>query len=399
MTPEIKDERFAYKRSLTVFLSSYFDFAYFFLCCPFRFVYNKKTGRFLVKRSLIQVVAFTLITVLSVPYYLARLRREHSYLQSGTNTSPTPYFNFLKFFLALLFNIACLWHFVFHYNAICNTINFIQEEFVHFVGDRKTVRTFCGNGNASFKRVFYFLQVQSKLFTWSVCITFSGMALNHLIRHDLLAPVSTWDITVWNRKLISTTRHAFLAVNHSEWQAEPHPEDIYGHQYFLAILAAVVGSQMRVLEYFSDLYILLMVITVWVSTQKFAGLIKNDLAQVSSVKSIQRKNKVFSGKGLFLLSFDSRTHKENVEIRPKLDWQNVYRIYKSIKELCEITNQTVGTLLSLYMATYIMIFSISLDGFITTQSVDGEAIWLLYFGTCVCILYLAATACNNVSII
>lgn len=222
------------------------------------------------------------------------------------------------------------------------------------------------------------------------------MAAYNITRHDLLVPVPSWETTIWNRKLILKTKHAYFLANYTELKATVQLTHIDRTDYFLALLAAVTTIQMRIIAYFSDLFILNLVVTLWTSTKQFSTHITKDIAKFP----IDKMSRVRPVKNAFhknMTPFEQNISKGSIQIQKKLQWEKVKRVYQSIKELCDLSNQALGFYITLYTACSVLFLSISLDDLFTAKSVDEGVVLLSFIPSFFCVYYFSASTCSNVS--
>lgn len=89
-------------------------------------------------------------------------------------------------------------------------------------------------------------------------------------------------------------------------------------------------------------------------------------------------------------------NKQGTNTIEKKTWSEIYHMYENIKELCCLVNQAFGSMVTVYLAAYLMFQATSIDQVLTTPSFQIKVQLLFFIMITSTIFWLSADVCNKV---
>lgn len=225
-----------------------------------------------------------------------------------------------------------------------------------------------------------------------ICTVFAVMPLYEVIWKQVLAPYSTWSKTIWNRALASEARYVFfITSNLTESKVILEPEQYTTLDHFLTALVALGWVERYLVGYYIDLLMLFTVLTVWTTTYLFSRKLEDDIRQT---------NKNYNWSLLTHTHIPSIALSQNLKQfnkRSSSSWSDIYKMYQSVRNLCDLVNKAIGTLSTLYLADCILFLSTGMDSVLVTKEVRVKVRLLFFVCNYAFVFILSADACNQVN--
>lgn len=318
----------------TNFLTVYFNFAFVFFCSPVRFAKDSKTGLFVSRKHLVHSALCGVVNILGVTSILSNLRGMAPFVFNQEN--PVVYFggiSYLSFTLLQVWTLKRSW---FNQNKFLNILNFLEENKIFTM--------------TSQKRSKVIILLQSKLFSGLICICFVIMAVYELVWENVLQKTLVWNTQVW-QKLVSTARFQFFMPQISS------EKGITVLDKLLVGLRLIGMVNDYILAYFASLLLLFASLTVWVCSVGFG----RELGRNKSMK-----------------------------------WSKVYTSFSFFREICQMVNESCGTLTGIYLFSSLLYQSTSLDEIIVLSDIYKRFRLIVSISTTVFTFALAADSTNQV---
>lgn len=158
---------------------------------------------------------------------------------------------------------------------------------------------------------------------------------------------------------------------------------------------------------------LLAILTAWAPSYQFAQALKRDLNL--SIKHLNwvrysRDEKITTTTQMhcshFQLSLFEKAEPvayngvgDVDRLHEKLQWPDVYRTYQSLRQLCEIINKTIGSMLTIYLANIILFNSTGMDIVIYLRNVRVQIRLMFFILNSTFMMIFAADTCRQVFIV
>ncbi len=142
------------------------------------------------------------------------------------------------------------------------------------------------------------------------------------------------------------------------------------------------------LAYYPDLCLLTGVLTVWIPARYFAKTLYADLRKpqfVGITNTFKIVPMIISG-----------NNKQDINLGRKLVWSEVYHLYQCMRELCQLINEAFGSLVTVYLGSFLMFQATNIDQVLLTPSIDLKIELLFFIIVSSTIFWLSADACNKV---
>lgn len=134
-----------------------------------------------------------------------------------------------------------------------------------------------------------------------------------------------------------------------------------------------------IIEFFPDLSLLIMALTVWTASYHFAEMLH---------RSSHRN-------ALKISNFAANTQSVPSS-SDKVSWKEIYNLYKCLSELCENINHAFGSMVTLYLAAMLLYQASRIDEIIIQPNVGSKVQAILYSIIFISFLLLSADACGKV---
>lgn len=132
------------------------------------------------------------------------------------------------------------------------------------------------------------------------------------------------------------------------------------------------------MEYFPDLCLLMMSLTVWTATYQFSQkLQQNTFPSALSMQDVDSQK-------IFISSLNN------------VSWPEVYYFYKGIRQLCGIVNHAFGLMVTFYLGIFLFYQSTSIDNIISEPNAGSQGQAIYFAIASGGFLLVSADACHKV---
>lgn len=183
----------------------------------------------------------------------------------------------------------------------------------------------------------------------------NSVAINGYNNHE-----QAWSVTNWWESMMDAGRFNFfltdLPLNNSvsSWNGNAGFRVISGVDIGLAILAAIGAFQRRVLGLYTDLFILMTILTLYIVAREFAQQVlkMEDLGKFGT-KLDEERSRNLRLKKTWVIEIERQNELSK--------WLEIAEMYSSLKKLAKLVNRIVGINVTCIVSFAILHFAISFD--------------------------------------
>lgn len=351
-------------------LQTYFDMSYVLFFAPFRFIsgnYPKST--FYISKWLPQQIFCAIFSASGYLMDMYHYRLFYVKAKKQMFRDPVLYFGFLAIIFSSALHISC--HKLFWCSAMKLTkiISFLQSQFLDVPISITSLSKF-----------------KCRIIT---------IALTIPMWYQITFLIFSFFDSNQTSNLVQLARKLYFFVNFSNRSKNLNNMIAIGYtslEYALVALVNVACIVKRISATLIGLGILYPVLILWLTSKAFRQKLKYPIVQTDDLVAYKQTKRYLQLSHVFFL-MKSNTRDQYYSKQ----WSELWKSYQAIQELSHLISGAYGTMLTWYLAQFIMSLARNTDKLIFTKGLQGKLDMLEFLVTNIAILLLSAETVVNVS--